>query len=147
MTGVRISYNKVKTTGRMLIGRQILEFDHPARLDTGVPGAGVQFDSVALGQQVGEEGRVTSQSTGVELVATLMAENDFDIFCLVHVVWQGVVGYRRLDGISAHSKRRVLEAQCDKQRVDICKAITAVSNQWTQMFVEWRVWWSVGEDR
>jgi len=69
----------------MLLGRQVLEFDHPARFDTRVPGAGVQFDGVTLGQQIGEEGGVTRQSTRVELVATLMAEDDFDIFCLVHV--------------------------------------------------------------
>ena len=147
MTGVRVSYNKVKTTSRMLIRRQVLEFDHPARLDTGIPGAGVQFDGVALGQQVGEEGGVTSQSTRVELVATLMAEDDFDIFCLVHVEWWGVVGYRRLCSDNARSKKRVPKAGGDKQGVYVCKAITVVSYQMTKMFVEWRGWWRVGADR
>jgi hypothetical protein len=94
--GVVVAYHKVETTGRVLFRREVFELDHPASFDTGVLGAIAQLDGVGFSQQVGEEDGVARQSTRVELVAALMAEDDLDIFCLVHV---GVVRCCRLPGI------------------------------------------------
>jgi hypothetical protein len=78
------TYHKLESPRGMGIRGQTRQFNHPADLDACAPRAVTQLRRVGLSEQIGEAGRVARQSSRVELVASAVAEDDLDIFSLVH---------------------------------------------------------------
>lgn len=78
------TYHKTKGTGRVLIGRQIGQLDHPLDLDTRMLSLVAHFGRFRLSEHVCEERGVARQSSRVEPVAALVTKNDHDVFILVH---------------------------------------------------------------